>query len=771
MSRRALLIGVAGGDTMGDTMDANQQRIGDYLLTELLGEDEVGQIYLAEHAETGDPCALSILHEDLSADKRFGERFRSVSRTLTDLTHGRIVGVKEMRRAEGRYFVAMEYVSGPRGKPMSLEEYLAYRREQADGAVQMKLVRVWAIQIAEAMAFAHDNGQRHHSLGPDKVLIDAANNVKVSGFGLAQMAGEEFLYTHMLQGMQAKLADALSRPRAPYTSTEPTPYEYLAPEQRHAAQVDERADIYAFGVLLYRMLTGQAPGSFTQLPSTCAENVAPQWDTVVTTCLAEYPIDRYRSAEKLLEALKGIGRAAKAPAPGAPSDTVQVDALQADVAAAAAAAASRAREMPQFRRPVKPKSSFFSKVLMLLILVGAGAAIYFAIPLVKKVLNDDEDQPSALTNAGDGSGGQAAKPPRRGGGNGKGTGGSGTKPKPKPRPKPKPNPKPNPKPKPRPNGGSSTIMEALRDQAQGKRRTAEATRARLIATPKPKTPRETAVARMKRLSAISTRTPDAVARAFMDPSRLKRSTSSPDARKAFYMGQAAREPADKIKHYTKAVTHDPRYAWAYVQRGFAYFFDRDYIKALTDYSKAIEIDDRDYVPYYCRALTFEKLGKQREADHDYKRAEQRAPKSTPWYIHAGNDYAMKGQYAQAIEQYTKAIELDPKIALAYNNRGVAYSESKKYTEAVADLTRAIKLDGNNFQSYFNRGYAYLRMGKFDEAIDDNTTALGIKPASPQALYNRGYAYEKKGDKARSRADYEEAYRLVAPKSSGERIFD
>ena len=751
-------------------MDANQQKIGDYLLTELLGQDEVGQLYLAEHAETGDPCALNILHEELSADKRFGERFRGVSRSLTDLTHGRIVGVKEMRRAEGRYFVAMEYVAGPRGKPMSLKEYLAYRREQADGTVQMKLVRVWAIQIAEAMAFAHDNGQRHHSLGPDKVLIDAANNVKVCGFGLAQMAGEEFLYTHMLTEMQATLAGALSRPRAPYTSTEPAPYEYLAPEQRHAAQVDERADIYAFGVLLYLMLTGQAPGHFTPLPSKAADNIAPRWDTVVATCLAEYPIDRYRSAEKLLEALKGIGRTAKPAkpggAPGGPGDTVQIDALQADVAAAAtAAAATRPREVPQFRRPVKPKSSVFARFLMLLILVGAGAAIYFAIPLIKKMLNDDEGQPSALTDAGGGSNGGTAKPPN--GRGGKGTGGNGTKPKPKPKPRPKPGPKPGPKP----SGGSSTIMETLRAHAQGKQPTAETTRARLITPPAPKTPRETAVARMKRLSAISTRTPDAVARAFMDPSRLKRSTTHPAARKAYYMGQAAKEPKDKIRHYTTAVQSDPRYAWAYVQRGFAYFFSGEHIKALGDYSKAIEIDDRDYVPYYCRALTFEKLGKQREADHDYKRAEERAPKSTPWYIHAGNDYAMKGQYPQAIEQYTKAIELDPKIALAYNNRGVAYSEIKKYSQAVADLTRAIALDANSYQSYFNRGYAYLRMDKYDQAIDDNTTALTIKPSSPQALYNRGYAYERKGDKAKSRADYEEAHRLVAPKSSGERIFD
>ena len=168
-------------------MDSTEQKIGDYLLTEPLGDDEVGRLYLGRHAETGEPCVVNILHEEYAEDKRLGERFRSVARTLGDLTHGRIVAVREMRRTDGRYFVAMEYVAGPRGKPMSLKDYLAYRSEQADGTVQDKLVRIWSIQIGEALAFAHNHGQSHHALTPEKVLIDAANNV-TTGISAADRA-------------------------------------------------------------------------------------------------------------------------------------------------------------------------------------------------------------------------------------------------------------------------------------------------------------------------------------------------------------------------------------------------------------------------------------------------------------------------------------------------------------------------------------------------------------------------------------------------------
>lgn len=754
-------------------MDSTEQRIGDYLLTESLGDDEIGHLYLAEHAETGLSCVVNVLHEEFAEDKRFGERFRSVARALGDLTHGRIVGVSEMRRTEGRYFVAMDYVAGPRGKPMSLKDYLAYRSEQADGTVQDKLVRVWSIQIGEALAFAHNHGQRHQALSPGKVLIDAANNVKVAGFGLAGAVGEQLLYARILQNMQARLAEALSRPRAPYAGGDPSLLDYLAPEQRHVAQVDERADIYAFGVMLYRMLTGVAPSNFTVLPSELSDNISPQWDQVVMTCLAEYPTDRYRSVAELHEALKGVGetRVAAAVPAGQEAPAYQEVDLEAEFAAAAASAeasVARGAEMPRFRRQAAPRGGLFAKVLMVIILVAFGGAIAWGLQNYEEYFGKPYDQPkgtpTAANNENDGgeNGGGNNKPaPPRGKGPNDGTQNQS-------------NVKPPAGGNTKPPAGvhSPSVLATLRAQAEGSA-TSAGTARRLIAVAKPPTAQESAVARMKRLSAISARnTVNDIARAFMDPSQRRRTTTNTQARLAFYKGQAATEPAEKIAHYTTAVELDADYAWAYVQRGFVHFFDRQYTKALADYTKAIALDSDDYVPYYCRALTFDKLGKDREAKHDYDRAEQRAPKSTAWHIYAGNDYAMKGQYPEAIAQYAKAIKLDPKLALAYNNRGVAYGHNGKHAEAVADLTKAIELDDSNYQSYFARGLAYLRLDKYDEAIADNTAALAIRPTSPEALYNRGYAYEKKGDIEEAKRNYEDARSIVAPQGGGRKsIFD
>ena len=764
-------------------MEPDEQRIGGYRITGSLAHDETGRSYLAEDAQSGEPRVVKVLHEELSEDKRFGERFRSVARAMGDLTHARIVGVSEMRRADGRYYVATQYVAGPRGKPMSLQEYLAYRLEQGDGTVQDKLVRIWAIQIAEALAFAHNHGQRHQALRPDKVLIDADNNVRVGEFGLAQAVGESFLFTRMLAQMQASLAEALSRPRAPYTGAEPTAYDYLAPEQRHAAQVDERADIYAFGVLLYRMLTGRGPGNFAQRPSDLADGISPQWDAVVMRCLADGPVDRYPSAEALLKDIKDVGKAVAVAAAGLGPDDSAANAasLEADVAAAAAAsAAAYSGEVPQFR--VAPRrSSVFGNVLTVVIFLMLSSLIMFGPKLAKefsqyfggdgRTLADGSDAPDGDGGGGSGGGpevsgtsgkgasgrndtprtGTGRRPPNgadNGGGAKTGTGNTGTG----------------------NTGGAKSVMDALRDQAQG-RTTPANTRVRLIAPPMPKVPAVSAVERMKRVAAISTRTPDAIARQFMDPSRLKRASADSEARKAFYMGQAQKLPADKIRYYSRAVEIDNTYAWAYVQRGFAYFFDRQYAKALDDYTKAIELDDEDYVPYYCRALTYEKLARTREAARDYAQAEARAPKNPAWHIQRGNDHAAAGRHDEAVSEYTKAIALDPKTALAYNNRGVVYSDKGRYTEALADLTKAIALDTDSFQAYFNRGLTYIRMKRYDDAIGDNTTALTLKPNSPRALYNRGYAHQQKGNTAEAQRDYDAARDIVAPKNSGNRLFD
>ena len=757
-------------------MDSDEQRIGDYRITELLGENEIGQSYLAEQDESGRPCVVRVLHEELAKDKHFGERFRGVARAIGDLVHRRIVAVGEMRRAEGQYYVAMAYVAGPRGKPMSLKEYLAYRRVEGDGTVQNELVRVWGIQIAEALAFAHDNGHMHHSLRPGKVLIDSDNNVQVSGFGLARAVGEEFLYARIFGRMQTRLVEALSRPRAPYTGAEPGPYDYLAPEQRYAAQVDERADIYAFGVLLYRMLTGRGPGSFAQPPSQLVDGISPQWDAVVRKCLAENPTDRYPSAKALHRAIKNLDRQVPPPVPGQDEDVVElhVASLEADVAAAAAAsavaAAARAGEVPQFRR-VPRGMGIFAKIGLFVVVFALASAIVWGPKLAKQFTKSRTDDPdTADKQPGDDQPGTSDVDPIPRGGKknsselfGPLTPGRSDKP---PRKTGKP---PRKTEKPPRKGGSGTIMDALRNQAQGSKSPA-VTKARLIAPRPPKTPRESAVAKMKRVSAMSTRTPDAIARSFMDPSRLKRTTRNSSARKAFYSGLVARDPADKIKHYTKAIQLDEQYAWAYVQRGFAYFFDRQYREALADYTKAIELDGDDYVPYYCRALTFEKLGKKQEAQHDYSRAEQRAPKDPAWHIQRGNDHVGNGKHADAIGEYTKAIKLNPKIALAYNNRGVVYSETGQYTEALTDLTRAVTLDTGSFRAYFNRGLTYLRMKRYDEAIRDNTTALGIESRNAKAYYNRACAYEKKGMTAEAQRDFEEARNIVAP-GGGSRLFD
>ena len=205
------------------------RKVSHYRIIEKLGSGGMGVVYKAEDSRLGRFVALKFLSEEFAHDSAWMSRFQREARILASLNHPRIAAIYGLEESDGLRAIAMELVEGP-----TLAERMARGR--------IAVVEALAIagQVVEAMEYAHENGIVHRDLKPANVKLRPDGAIKVLDFGLA------------------KSADAKEMPAATATHTGVvmgTPA-YMAPEQAAGLPVDRRADIWAFGVVLFEMLAG-----------------------------------------------------------------------------------------------------------------------------------------------------------------------------------------------------------------------------------------------------------------------------------------------------------------------------------------------------------------------------------------------------------------------------------------------------------------------------------------------------------------------------------
>jgi tetratricopeptide (TPR) repeat protein len=276
--------------------------LGRFRIESLIGKGGLAAVYLATDLMWEMPAAVKVLPEFFADDEEHRLRFQREASTMANLTHPNIMPVRDYGQAEGVTFFAMDYAGGGTleqrmGRPLTLEQALALLEP-----------------LAAAVSYAHSQGVVHRDLKPANILFDTAGRMLITDFGIAKLMEESGL---------TRTRESLGTP------------EYMAPEQsREASLVGKPADVYALGIILYELVTGQVPyqgntvidvidrHKYAPIPSARAANprLPSALDDFFRRVLAKDPGQRVQTVDEM-QALLGLVSAGRAlpPDPRAPA--------------------------------------------------------------------------------------------------------------------------------------------------------------------------------------------------------------------------------------------------------------------------------------------------------------------------------------------------------------------------------------------------------------------------------------------------------------------
>jgi eukaryotic-like serine/threonine-protein kinase len=277
------------------------QTVGNYLVTQKLGEGGMGSVYLAEHPTIGKKVALKILHAEFSSNPEVAERFFTEAKSVNAIGHPNIVDIVDYGVLQtgpaGRdrlvYFI-MEFLAGK-----TLSDVV-----RSESPLPPERALTIALQVADALAASHKTGIVHRDLKPDNIILIKRGRdpdfVKLLDFGIAKLTGSDGMSSH-----KTKTGLVLGTPA------------YMSPEQCEGrATVDHRTDVYALGVVLYEMLVGRVPFigegygeilvqhlTAAPIPPSQYRMMSPHVEAVVLKALEKRPDMRYPNMDEFMRAM------------------------------------------------------------------------------------------------------------------------------------------------------------------------------------------------------------------------------------------------------------------------------------------------------------------------------------------------------------------------------------------------------------------------------------------------------------------------------------
>ena len=214
-----------------------------------------------------------------------------------------------------------------------------------------------------------------------------------------------------------------------------------------------------------------------------------------------------------------------------------------------------------------------------------------------------------------------------------------------------------------------------------------------------------------------------------------------------------------VANYTKAIQLKPDHVYAYHSRGLAKGKLGRHAAAIVDYDIAIQLKPEDVMAYYNRGNAKVRLRRHFAAISDYDEAIRLKPNYAKAYHNRGIVKADLGQHAAAIADYDAAIRLKPYLAEAYNSRGNAKADLRQHVEAIADYGIAIHLRPDYADAYNNRGLAKGKLKQYTAAIADYDIAIRLRTDFAEAYFNRGFYKGKLKQYTAAISDYDIAIRL------------
>ncbi len=713
-----------------------------YRIEAMLGQGGMGRVYKAHDNELDRAIALKVLQPELSSDPNAMQRFKQELLLASRISHKNILRIHDLGEADGVKFISMAFVDGP-----DLHHLFHSGKMPIDRAQNI------AQQLCEALDAAHSEGIIHRDLKPQNVLMGAGDHVYVSDFGLAKSLESSSA------GM-TRTGQYLGTPR------------YMAPEQVEGGQIDKRSDLYALGLILFEMVTGEDAfkgDSTLQImyrrvkekppnPKQLNPELPDYFSRIILRCLERDPAHRYQEARDILSDLRAghvtpatkslPARLSAVPklwwiAAGAVillAALISIPSVRHIFRPAAPSTASSAVARPAGVPPIS--SGKFIAVLPLQVLGDAHQLGYLAEGIqealsaklfqLKDVRMTSSDaakinQNESLAQLGSALGANLLVQGMLQG-----------------------------------SGDQIRVIMNLEDATDGNRLWSKEFNG---VTGDLFTIEDQIYNQL--VSALDLNpTGDEMARAAARPTDNAAAYDLYLRGRDALRGQQSKDIQSALDYFTQAAAKDPSFALAYTGVADASLAMYNTIKkdsfwtekALAAAQQAQQLNPNLPEVHFALGGAYSATGKYNEAVAELKRAAALAPKSDEVYRRLGDVYLESGDAPDAMKSFGKAIQLNPYFWDNQNEIGNAYFEQGDYTRALEAFHQITVLAPDVDVGYENIGNVYLREGKYQECIFYFQKALQIEPYWT-TYSNLGTAYFFLQQYTQAAAAYEKAVAL------------